>query len=50
MKREGSERFAKSELIDLSLGLRRPNKLSETVSKPPSTGRLEKPLVRSGLN
>lgn len=39
MNREELERLTKSELIDLVLGLQRPDKTSRTSSKPPSTDR-----------
>lgn len=39
MKREELERLTKPELIDLLLGLQRPDKTSRTSSKPPSTDR-----------
>ncbi|MHA3790520.1 IS66 family transposase [Sphingomonas sp. YL-JM2C] len=41
MNREDLERLTKSELIDLVLGLQRPDKTSQTSSKPPSTDRKE---------
>jgi hypothetical protein len=37
MNREALERLTKPELIDLLLGLQRPDKTSRTSSKPPST-------------
>ena len=39
MNREELERLSKPELIDLLLGLQRPDKTSRTSSKPPSTDR-----------
>jgi transposase len=39
MNREDLERLTKPELIDLLLGLQRPDKTSRTSSKPPSTDR-----------
>src|SRR5579864_7339756 len=39
MNREDLERLTKPELIDLVLGLQRPDKTSRTSSKPPSTDR-----------
>jgi len=39
MNREELERLTKPELIDLLLGLQRPDKTSRTSSKPPSTDR-----------
>ena len=42
MNREDLERLTKSELIDLVLGLQRPDKTSQTSSKPPSTDRKER--------
>ena len=42
MNREELERLTKPELIDLLLGLQRPDKTSRTSSKPPSTDRKAK--------
>ena len=42
MNREELERLTKPELIDLVLGMQRPDKTSRTSSKPPSTDRKEK--------
>jgi transposase len=42
MNREDLERLTKPELIDLLLGLQRPDKTSRTSSKPPSTDRKAK--------
>lgn len=42
MNREDLERLTKPELVDLVLGLQRPDKTSRTSSKPPSTDRKAK--------
>ena len=42
MTREELERLTKPELIDLLLGMQRPDKTSRTSSKPPSTDRKAK--------
>ena len=42
MNREELERLTKPELIDMLLGLQRPDKTSRTSSKPPSTDRKAK--------
>src|ERR671939_1566958 len=42
MRRDELERLSKAELIELVLGLQRPEKTSRTSSKPPSTDRKER--------
>src|SRR5450755_1138257 len=42
MNRTDLERLSKEQLIDLVLGLQRPDKTSRTSSKPPSTDKKEK--------